>query len=98
MLHFPEGMRKSLFPKVTTWFQKIMNSPEAIKAYGRTLLCKNPIKAFNGEIARKPLIIPAAKENKEHKEEHGNNEETEEEKKARRKAMKDAKKKGKRRC
>ena len=95
MLHFPEGMRKSLFPKVTTWFQKIMNSPEAIKAYGRTLLCKNPIKAFNGEIARKPLIIPAAKENKEHKEEHGNNEETEEEKKARRKAMKDAKKKEK---
>ena len=37
MFHFPEGMRKSLFPKVTSWFQEIMNSPESIKAYGRTL-------------------------------------------------------------
>ena len=44
MFHFPEGMRKSIFPKVTSWFQEIMNSPEAIKAYGRTFLCKNPLK------------------------------------------------------
>ena len=36
MFHFPEGMRKSLFPKVTSWFQEIMNFPETIKAYGRT--------------------------------------------------------------
>ena len=64
MFHFPEGMRKSLFPKVTSWFQEIMNSPEAIKAYGRTLLCKNPLKAFTGEIKRVPLIIPTKKEEK----------------------------------
>ncbi len=67
MLHFPEGLRKSLFPQTTKWFEKIMNSSEAIKAYGRTVLCKNPLKAFTGEIKRCP-IIPVKKEN-EHKKE-----------------------------
>ena len=52
MLHFPEGMRKSLFPTLTKWFEKIMNSPETVKAYGRTVLCKNPIKAFTGQVKR----------------------------------------------
>ena len=61
MLHFPEQLRKSLFPKTTKWFEKIMNTPEAIKAYGRTVLCKNPIKAFTGEVKRYP--IPTNKEN-----------------------------------
>ena len=91
MLHFPEGMRKSLFPKVTSWFQEIMNSPEAIKAYGRTLLCKNPLKAFTGEIKRVPLIIPTKKEEKGDKQ--NERKETEEEKQARRKKEKDEKKK-----
>ena len=105
MLHFPEGMRKSLFPQTTKWFEKIMNSKEAIKAYGRTVLCKNPIKAFTGEIKRVPLVPPKKekeedkkeKKEKEHqneKESHKLNE-TEEEKKARRKAEKEAKKKEK---
>ena len=101
MLHFPEGMRKSLFPQTTKWFEKIMNSPEAKKAYGRTVLCKNPIKAFTGEIKRCP-IIPQKKENEETKKVGKNEEgkdhhkdETEEEKKARRKAEKEAKKKEK---
>ena len=93
MFHFPEGMRKSLFPKLTSWFQEIMNSPEAIKAYGRTILCKNPLKAFTGEIKRNPLIIPEKKE--ESKNERKKTEETEEEKHARRKAEKEAKKKQK---
>ena len=78
MFHFPEGMRKSLFPKLTSWFQEIMNSPEAIKAYGRTILCKIPLKAFTGEIKRNPLIIPEKKE--ESKNERKKTEETEEEK------------------
>ena len=100
MFHFPEGIRKALFPKVTSWFQKIMNTSEAIKAYGRTMLCKNPMKAFIGDIKRKSLIIPdkkkhEKKENKENKEEHNNTDETEEEKKARRKAMKEEKNKKK---
>ena len=93
MFHFPEGMRKSLFPKLTSWFQEIMNTPEAIKAYGRTILCKNPLKAFTGEIKRNPLIIPEKKE--ESKNERKKTEETEEEKHARRKAEKEAKKKQK---
>ena len=30
MLYFPEGMRKSLLPNVTKWFEKIMKSKEVI--------------------------------------------------------------------
>lgn len=52
MLHLPEGMRKNLIPNVGKWFENIMKSKEAIKAYGRTVLCKQPIKPFNGEIKR----------------------------------------------
>ena len=94
MFHFPEGMRKSLFPKVTSWFQDIMNSQEAIKAYGRTFLCKNPLKAFTGELKRKPLIIIQNKkgDKKNKTVERKNTNETEEEKIARRLAEKKAKK------
>ena len=47
MLHFTENIRNSLFPKLTKWFENIMNSPEAIEAYGRTILCKKQIKPLN---------------------------------------------------
>ena len=47
MLHFTENIRKSLFPKLTKWFENIMNSPEAVEAYGRTILCKKQIKPLN---------------------------------------------------
>jgi len=43
---------KSTYPNILKWFEKIMNSPEAIEAYGRTILCKIPIKPFNGRINR----------------------------------------------
>jgi len=110
MLHFPEGMRKSLFPQTTKWFEKIMKSPEAVKAYGRTVLCKNPLKAFTGEIKRCPIIPPkkekehGKEKEKEKEKEHGKEkdeknmhkkDETEEEKRARRKAEKEAKKEAK---
>ena len=52
MFHFPEPMRNKLFPKINQWFEKIMNSPEAIKAYGRTISCKNILKPFSGVINR----------------------------------------------
>ena len=75
MLHFPEGMRKSILPQAAKWFEKIMNTNEAKKAYGRTVLCKNPIKAFTGEVKRIPLSQlkvevkkPKEQENKEEKE------------------------------
>ena len=50
MLHFPENVRSGLCPKVTKWFENIMNTPEAIEAYGRTILCKKPIKPLNIKI------------------------------------------------
>ena len=102
MLNFPEGMRKSLFPQTTKWFEKIMNSEQAIKAYGRTVLCKNPVKAFSGEVKRHPITSyknqkeEDIKEEKNEKAKEGKGadkkEETEEEKQARRKAEKEAKK------
>ena len=52
ILHFPENLRNSLFPKLTKWFENIMQTPEAIQAYGRTILCKKPIKPLNIKIDR----------------------------------------------
>ena len=70
MFHFPEKMRNSLFPKTTKWFENIMNSEEAKKAYGRTILCKIPLKPFTGEVKRYPIVAPVKNEsNLEEKEE-----------------------------
>ena len=44
ILQFPEGQRKKQIPNITRWFEKIMNTEEAIKAYGKTTLCKIPVK------------------------------------------------------
>ena len=52
MLHFPDGMRKKLLPHTSKWFEGIMKTNEAVKAYGRTVLCKQPLKAFTGIISR----------------------------------------------
>ena len=52
MLHFPENLRNSLLPKVTKWFENIMKSPEAIEAYGRTILCKKQLRPLNIKIDR----------------------------------------------
>ena len=65
MLHFPEQMRNKLFPKINKWFEKIMKTPEAIKAYGRTILCKNILKPFNGRIDRNKGKEENKKESKE---------------------------------
>ena len=50
MLHYPDGMRKNLMPNINRWFETIMNSKEAIKAYGKTVLCKIPVKPFMEKI------------------------------------------------
>ena len=65
MLHFPEPMRKKLFSNINKWFEKIMNTPEAIKAYGKTVLCKNIVKPFTGVINRNKQSDENNKENKE---------------------------------
>ena len=66
MFHFPDGMRKSLCPNTAKWFEKIMKTPEAVKAYGRTVLCKIPLKPFTGKVDRTPLVHP--KQEQEHEE------------------------------
>jgi elongation factor 1-gamma len=53
MLHFPDGMRKKVLPNTTKWFENIMNTPEAIKAYGKTVLCKVPVKPSMEKIKNK---------------------------------------------
>ena len=52
MLHFTENMLNAKYPNLTKWFVNIMNTPEAIEAYGRTILCKKPIKSLNLKIDR----------------------------------------------
>ena len=44
MFYLTEKIRNSLCPKLTSWFENIMNTQEAIEAYGRTLLCKKQLK------------------------------------------------------
>ena len=44
MLHFPEGMRKSIFPLTTKWFEKIMNNKETIKALEELSFAKHLLK------------------------------------------------------
>ena len=50
IFQFPEGKRNKLMPNVTRWFENIMNTKEAIKAYGTTTLCKIPVKPFTDKI------------------------------------------------
>jgi len=42
---FVENMRKSLFPKVTEYLVNILSTEHAQRAFGRFILCKNPLKA-----------------------------------------------------
>jgi len=41
-----ETMRNSFLKNLTKWFTNIMESEEAINVYGRTILCKSPLKPF----------------------------------------------------
>jgi elongation factor 1-gamma len=51
-LVFPEEIRKSLFPHITTWFVSIAAEPQMLAAYGRTLLCKVPQKSAKGLVKK----------------------------------------------
>ena len=91
MFHLPEQMRNKLFPKLNKWFENLMNTKEAMKAYGRTVLCKTPMKPFAGKINKnKP-----EKENKENKEEKDKNKEKEKDKNKNKKDKKEKKDKQK---
>jgi len=79
MLLFPEPMRKTLFPHVTTWLVNIGNSEAAQRVYGRLTLCKVPAKPFIGE---KKEEKPKAEKPKEKTHEGGDEEEEKPKKKA----------------
>lgn len=66
-----DGKRKSILKNTTAWFSGIMDTPEAKKAYGRTLLCKNPLKA--------PVCEKKEEKKPEKKEKKPKNDEVEEE-------------------
>ena len=55
MFYLPEKIRNILCPKLTKWFENIMNTQEAIDAYGRTILCKKQLKPLDikNEIQKK---------------------------------------------
>ena len=52
MFYLTEKIRNSLCPKLTSWFENIMNTSEAIEAYGRTLLCKKQLKPLEIKIEK----------------------------------------------
>ena len=70
-LVFPKGLRDKVFPNATKWFQKMAETEEVKKVYGKILLCNQPLKPFIKE-------KPKEKENKEKK---GKNEPKKEEEK-----------------
>ena len=45
-LVFPKGLRDKVFPNVTKWFQKMAETEEVKKVYGKILLCNQPLKPF----------------------------------------------------
>jgi len=81
---YVEDVRKNLFPHLTKWFVRLANETQAVKAFGRTLLCKTPLKATKVEKkkeAKKEEKKEAKKEEKkEVKQEKKEGEEEDEEK------------------
>ena len=45
-LVFPKGLRDKLFPNATKWFQRMAETEEVKKSYGKILLCNQPLKPF----------------------------------------------------
>ena len=45
-LVFPKGLRDKVFPNMTKWFQKMAETEEVKKVYGKILLCNQPLKPF----------------------------------------------------
>ena len=67
MFYLTEKIRNSLCPKLTSWFENIMNSQEAIEAYGRTLLCKKQLKPMDIKIEKNKNLNKNKKEIKKEK-------------------------------
>ena len=61
-LVFPKGLRDKVFPNVTKWFQKMAETEEVKKVYGKILLCNQPLKPFIQE--QKEEKMPEKKQEK----------------------------------
>jgi len=63
---YVEDVRKNLLPNLTKWFVRQAGEAHALKAYGRTVLCKTPLKAPKVEQKKE---APKKEEKKEEKKE-----------------------------
>ena len=78
-LVFPKGLRDKVFPNATKWFQKMAETEEVKKAYGKILLCNQPLKPFIKEEKQEKNEEP--KKGKKHEKEEPQKEEPPKEKK-----------------
>ncbi len=77
-LVFPKNLREKVFPNVTDWFLRVLNTPETDKVYGKVILCNQPLKPYISE--KKEKKEEKKKEEKKEKKEE-KPQETEEPKK-----------------
>jgi elongation factor 1-gamma len=59
-----EDQRKKLYPNFTAWFLNLAGTPQIISTYGRTLLCKVPLKPVKVEKKEEPKKAEPKKEEK----------------------------------
>ena len=78
-LVFPKNLREKVFPNVTDWFLRVLNTPETDKVYGKVILCNQPLKPYISEKKEEKKEEKKKEEKKEKKEEKP--QETEEPKK-----------------
>ena len=78
-LVFPKGLRDKLFPNATKWFQRMAETEEVKKVYGKILLCNQPLKPFIKEEKQEKKEEP--KKGKKHEKEEPQKEEPPKEKK-----------------
>ena len=65
-LVFPKGLREKVFPNVNDWFQRVINTPEADKVYGKIILCNSPLKP---PVIEKKMVDQGKKGKKDNKDE-----------------------------
>ena len=81
MMIYTDGLRTHQLKNLNDYFISIMETPEAKKAYGRTLLCKQPVRAYiKPKEDKKKEEKKKEEKKKEEKKEKKEKEEDEEEK------------------
>ena len=68
-LVFPKNLREKVFPNVTDWFLRVLNTPETDKVYGKVILCNQPLKPYISEKKEEKKEEKKKEEKKEKKEE-----------------------------